>query len=442
MRLGVTLVVACLATAAAAGGEVVPDGDYRGAGSCASPNCHGSVTARADSRWVLQNEYATWRSCDRHASSYAVLHEPRSLSIARGLGMTEKPWKADKCLDCHALNVPEKPDGPRLADGVSCEACHGPAGSWIKEHTEKGWHEQPGIEERKRQLHMTDTTEPAVAAGTCLECHLGSARKTVDHAMIAAGHPALVFELDSFAANMPPHWKLHPDNAHWFDGGAWAAGQAVALRVAADALTRQRREAWPEFSQYDCFTCHHPLDPSGARPLRGVGGHPPFDTSRWLGVDPLASAVDADRAELLRQNIARYQQLAAQSQRGEPVEPVAAAMQATANHLLARSKSGALHEDEINAVLRDLTAPRKPPPGFRGAQQIAWSLAALASARSWIQWKAGQPAPPVQGCPVAPPETGGLQDAIKQVFKGLQDPAAYDPALFARDVAAVRRQLD
>jgi hypothetical protein len=440
MGLRATLVLAGLVAAAAVRAGVAPDGDYRGAGACASPNCHGSVTARADSRWVLQNEYATWRSCDRHSSSYAVLREPRSLSIARRLGMTEEPWKADKCLDCHALNVPDQPDGPRLSDGVSCEACHGPSGLWIKEHTEKGWHEYTG-EERRKQLHMTNTMDPAVAAGTCLECHFGSPRKTVDHAMIAAGHPALVFELDSFAANMPPHWKLHPDNAHWFDGGAWAAGQAVALREAANALRRQRREAWPEFSQYDCFTCHHQLSPSGARPLRGVGGHPPFDMSRWLGVEPLASVVDAEHARLLQQNAVRFQQLAAQGQRGESVEPVAAAMQATANQVLSRSEGGALHEGEIDALLRDLTAPGKPPPGFRGAQETAWSLAALASARSWIQWKAGQPAPPVKGCPVAPPETDGLQAAINQLFLDLRDPATYDPPSFAHDVAAVRRQL-
>src|SRR5262249_50734964 len=384
MKPGATLVLACLVTAAAAGAEVVPDGDYRGAGACASPNCHGSVAPRADSNYVLQNEDATWRSCDRHASSYAVLREPRSVTIAKRLGMTEDPWKAKKCLDCHALNVPDRPDGPRIADGVSCEACHGPSGQWLAVHTEKGWHEGTSVEERER-LGMTYTQDPALAPRTRLECHLGTATKTVDHAMIAAGHPALVFELDSFAANMPAHWKKHDDreasNARWFEGGAWAAGQAVALREAAAAIARQRREPWPEFSTYDCFACHHQLSPKGASPLRGVGGHPPLDTARFVGVDPLASLVDADRGRLLRQHGARLQQLAAQGQRGESVEPLAAAIQASANHVLSRNDGSLLGTREIDATLRALTAPDRTPSGYRGAQQTAWSIAALVSAR-------------------------------------------------------------
>src|SRR5262249_38303394 len=94
MTLRATLVLALVLVGATGRAEVQPDGAYRGAGACASPNCHGSVTPRADSLYVLQNEYATWRSCDRHASSWAVLHDPRSVTMAKRLGMTEDPWNA------------------------------------------------------------------------------------------------------------------------------------------------------------------------------------------------------------------------------------------------------------------------------------------------------------------------------------------------------------
>src|SRR5690242_15296483 len=128
MKLLGRLILGC-ATAVLAGpaalGTGAEPGQYVGPGACASQNCHGSVTKRADSRVALQNEYTTWRSRDRHARSWAVLLEGRSLEMARRLGMTEAPSRADKCLECHALDLPQMQDGPRLADGVSCEACHG-----------------------------------------------------------------------------------------------------------------------------------------------------------------------------------------------------------------------------------------------------------------------------------------------------------------------------
>src|SRR6266516_4551806 len=60
---------------------------YVGAGSCAARNCHGSVTARVDSKLSPQNEYITWDKEDRHAKAYGVLLEERSFEIARRLGM-------------------------------------------------------------------------------------------------------------------------------------------------------------------------------------------------------------------------------------------------------------------------------------------------------------------------------------------------------------------
>ncbi len=54
---------------------------------------------------------------------------------------------------------------------------------------------------------MVDTRDLVKRTEKCLSCHLGSEEKFVDHEMIAAGHPDLFFELDSFSAVMPRHWK-------------------------------------------------------------------------------------------------------------------------------------------------------------------------------------------------------------------------------------------
>jgi hypothetical protein len=98
---------------------------------------------------------------------------------------------------------------------------------------------------------MRDLTNPAVAAETCLRCHLGSEERQVDHRLLAAGHPRLTFELDTFALNMPAHWKEHEGNSGWFRGGAWAAGQTAALRESMRLLGRPDRRGWPDFALYD-----------------------------------------------------------------------------------------------------------------------------------------------------------------------------------------------
>ena len=176
--------------------EEGPPRRYVGAAACSSNNCHGSVTPRLDSKRSMQNEYVTWYKSDRHAKAYEALVGERALRIARLLGMVDASaaaatWlkqtpRAERCLDCHTLNVPAglRASKFNLEDGVSCEACHGPANAWLTKHTERGWDPAQSL-----GLGMLDTTDPGRAAETCLTCHLGTATKRVDHEMLAAGHP-------------------------------------------------------------------------------------------------------------------------------------------------------------------------------------------------------------------------------------------------------------
>ncbi len=87
----------------------------------------------------------------------------------------------------------------------------------------------------------------------------------MNHDMIAAGHPRLNFEFSAYLARMPRHWHQRTDEAQ-----AWALGQAVTARAAlrlligrADAaaseLAANKPTSWPEFSEFDCFRCHHDL---------------------------------------------------------------------------------------------------------------------------------------------------------------------------------------
>jgi hypothetical protein len=446
------VVVAALASAGAAadrqgapagGGGPEAAGNavrYVGAGACAAANCHGSAVPRTDSATSLQNEYLTWFKSDRHARAYAVLLEERSLAMARRLGMVdatadaatwlERTTRPERCLGCHAVDAPAAARGPKfdIADGVSCEGCHGPAGGWLTRHTEEGWTPAESIAHG-----MYDTMDPVAAARMCVSCHVGDGTRAVDHEMIAAGHPPLVFELDTFSANLPPHWAEHDGNRRWSGAGAWVAGQAIGLRASAAQLARQARAGgWPEFASYDCFACHHDLRQRSWWQARGSGGppgRPSWDGSRYALLLHLARALAPEAAPALRDAVGRLERSAREAR---PPAEIAAAAQAAvtaADRVLEAAVRAPLDGERARALLRAIAADGQALAlgGFRTAQQTAWGLDALALAHA----RAGGTA--VEQTPA--------RDAIGRLFGRLVDPADYDPFGFARELAAVRRQL-
>ncbi len=162
---------------------------YEGVPSCANSGCHGSAEPLNASR-VLQNEYYTWLSKDRHAQAYNILFNDRSARVARNMRLKGKAYQETVCLDCHTTNVPARRVSGKVdvEDGVQCEACHGPASGWRAEHTQAGWTHEQSV-----ARGMTDLRNLPTRASNCLSCHLGNDKKEIDHELIASGHPILAF---------------------------------------------------------------------------------------------------------------------------------------------------------------------------------------------------------------------------------------------------------
>src|SRR5207237_10680396 len=129
-----------------------------------------------------------------------------------------------RCTVCHApfQSVAQT----RLAstahadEGVSCETCHGAAGSWLRGHTRSDWTYAMRV-----SAGMRDLRNLYIRANPSVACH-----QNVDNDLLKAGHPALAFELDSQSVNEPKHWR---DDDDWSGARSWLVGQAVALREAA-----------------------------------------------------------------------------------------------------------------------------------------------------------------------------------------------------------------
>lgn len=264
---------------------------YMGVGSCASPACHGGPTngPHAGNEW--KSSYTVWVERDPHAGAYNVLQDEQSRNILCALDNKPtadcQPWNDSRCLACHSTAGRTSQDGRAFErDGVGCEACHGPARGWLAEHTAYSW---DNLSPKERAAKgMFDTREIGVCAATCADCHVGSPGRDMNHDMIAAGHPRLTFELSAFLANMPHHWmekgtrlvsRNGPEGALQkraaspfpsFPSQVWAVGQ-IALSESALRLLAARAGAaktggpWPEFSEYDCYGCHHSLSLDGYR---------------------------------------------------------------------------------------------------------------------------------------------------------------------------------
>ncbi|HKY33537.1 MAG TPA: multiheme c-type cytochrome [Candidatus Polarisedimenticolia bacterium] len=392
--------------------------DHTGSGSCSSSHCHGSLRPRTDQR-IPQDEHTVWVTKDEHAQAYAHLLGERSRTIARNLGLPGSPEKEPRCLDCHALNVPEERRGRTfdLADGVSCESCHGPAEDWLGPHTTRGWSHEQSL-----ALGMIDTKDPLVRAETCSRCHVGGDGRVVDHQLYAAGHPELVFEMQWASASMPRHWKEPRDRGTAFPARLWAVGQAVHLRdQMRRAAAARPSDGWPESAERDCGSCHHDLMHKSWRQERGYRGRPgdpPVDLARWRVLAPLARQAAPETAAAMEAAAAELAQGRAD------IAEAASRMASSAAELVKRLASPAadLGEEAARRLMSALAADPAPARefGYRGAGQIAMSLDALA---------ASSPRAPVD-------------EAIDRLFGTLQDPIRYDPDAFARALADVARALD
>ena len=305
------------------------DSNYVGPGSCSAVACHGAIRPLPGAR-ILQTEYSTWVAMDRHARATEVLGNTVSQRMGRILGVGN-PLQAQKCLVCHSLDVPAAARGRNFAtEGVSCEACHGPATGWLGYHVQRDARHEVSV-----QKGMYDTKDVVKRTDKCLTCHLGTAEKFVDHEMIAAGHPDLVFELEAFSAAMPRHWKETTDADTWKPVRTFAVGQLVHFRASLDRLGRRvKGPIWPEYAELDCFACHHSLTraedswrQANGYENRARPGLPQLQVSRYLTARRVVAAWDAQGAQELDGVMAKLQ-IEASRLVAKPDDVVALASQA------------------------------------------------------------------------------------------------------------------
>lgn len=442
----VVLAVVALVTGLPQQGSASAQGSYSytGVASCAGSTCHGR--SEGNGALVRQDEIATWQSpfavSGAHSRAYALLSSRRGQQIAQSLGWQDASNRSE-CLGCHATFVPASQQGPRFhtTDGVGCESCHGPAAGWLASHYEVG-----GSHAANVGNGMVALERPQTRARVCLDCHYGSQDEGqfVTHAMMAAGHPRISFELDLFSS-FQQHHDVDADYLQRkgeADGvQLWAVGQAEAVARATDLFAQPRLATeglFPQLTFFDCHSCHRQItdgperrltfEVNPGRPL--TFGQPPFNDENIIMLDAVAQALAPAQAEGFR-NAARDFH-AAMNRGREPAVAAAATLRGQATRLsdaLAAGSYGGNEAFEVIAIIGARTTSARFTD-YAGSAQAVMAVDTLLNALV------------TQGR-ITVGAAASIRADINRAYQAVRTPQGYNPgdfrAALGNAVAAIGR---
>jgi hypothetical protein len=404
-------------------------GRYLGVATCAGSTCHGR--AEGNGEMVRQDEIATWQEpaspAGAHSRALAVLSSVRGRQIAATLGLGD-PGGEPACLGCHATYVPGGERGPRFqaSDGIGCESCHGPAAGWLAIH-----YTTAGSHAANVAAGLTPLDNPQARARVCLDCHYGSAsgNQFVTHRMMAAGHPRIAFELDLFSA-LQQH---HDEDADYAQRKGrtdsvvlWAVGQAEAVRRSSDLFARPAfasEGVFPEFTFYDCHSCHRPITDGPQRrltfesnPARPIPfGQPPFNDENQIMLSAVARVLAPGQAQAF-DGAAREFHRAMGENRGEAAEAAIRLRNAAANLSDALAAGGGGDAFTVIAAIADrTTSPRFTD--YAGSAQAVMAVDTLLNAL-------------VREGRVTVGAAAGIRANINRAYDAVKSPDSYSPVRF------------
>ena len=114
------------------------------------------------------NQYGIWTE-SKHAKAFETLKSDAALAIAKKRGLAKPPSESPECLKCHTTGYGADPSAFassfNIADGVQCEACHGPGSDYKKKSIMKNRDE--AIANGMNPIQVADGS----AEKWCVRCH-------------------------------------------------------------------------------------------------------------------------------------------------------------------------------------------------------------------------------------------------------------------------------
>ncbi len=165
------------------------------------------ATLDATSCQKCHGDQNAWWFDDAHYASVDPFFERarKNLQIARFYGLSpSRMTRGDAlCMDCHGTVITGR-EKREVADGVSCQSCHGAAKDYLEPHEEGEKSlglQRPGYV-KALKLGMVELKAGTTLARACADCHY-----VTDRRLISSGHPSGAdFEYASGMAKTR-HWQ-------------------------------------------------------------------------------------------------------------------------------------------------------------------------------------------------------------------------------------------
>ena len=418
-------------------------GRFEGVATCAGSTCHGR--AEGNGKVVRQDELRRWQepssSSGAHSRALAVLAGPRGQQIAATLGLGAAT-SAPACLGCHSTNAPltQRGDRYQASDGVGCESCHGASTGWLATH-----YTVLGTHAANVSQGLVPLENPSVRASVCLDCHYGSDKpgQFVTHRMMAAGHPRISFELDLFSS-LQQH---HDEDADYLARKErtdslrlWAVGQAEAVRRSLSLFSRPAfasQGIFPEFTFYDCHSCHRPIFDSAERhltfetnPGRPIPfATPPFNDENMIMLSAVAQVLAPGQAASFN-SAARNFHGAMGNGRAQTLA-AATRLSAAASGLSRALAAGSYNSDSAFTVIAAISGRAISPrfTDYTGSTQAVMAVDTLLNAL-------------VRQGRITVGAAAGIRANINRAYAAVKDPNGYDPAGFRSALGEAARSIE
>ena len=253
---------------------------------------------------------------------------------------------------------------------------------------------------------------------------------------MAAGHPRLAFELETFTYRQPAHFpgpetgsysERKPESAD--SVRVWAIGQGVHLRNYARLLSSSGDESsWPEFAEFDCFSCHRAVerDQGPPEPPTVGSGLLALNRSSALMFREVIAVLDPEHLDNLDVQMDRLDQALAEpgGELRRVGESLAEIVSADLGHIATREWD----RGDLLALLDRLASPRLAADyrTYADAEQVTMAVQALVAGLEGDQ---------------APDQMNPALTSLTSLFEATADEFAFRIGAFREDLANFRRSL-
>jgi formate-dependent nitrite reductase cytochrome c552 subunit len=148
-------------------------GDHAYVGESKCEDCHdsGHEALNITGPNGAKTDPVTVWNADPHSKAFNNLTNAWGKQAATKAGVSDPQADGSMCLHCHATGVGGN-NPPDPSEGVSCEACHGPAADWIAKEKHGEIDDSAAKMQAAVALGLIDVRKMDIRESNCRNCHV------------------------------------------------------------------------------------------------------------------------------------------------------------------------------------------------------------------------------------------------------------------------------